>query len=187
MSSANANTVNKIPISQKRDKVVRFHNPKEILFPKVCVICGETAENQIQKTIFGIFEYSKDYKENYTLSIPICSDCSTNVAMKTGYSIKSGKILLFSSLIGLILSLSLYFVFYSWLLSISLIAITIVLPYLNYKAKTKNKLKLEDYLRIRLGGDRASLTFIFSNVNYANYIYKLNLKRESEEKPQGNN
>jgi len=183
---SSANTIKKIPISRKGDKIVIFHNPKEILFPKVCVICGATAENQYQKTFLGIFEYNKDFKENYNLSIPICSDCSTKVAMKTGYSIKSGKILLFSSLIGLILSISLYFVFYSWLLSISLFAISIVLPYLNYKAKTKNKIKFEDYLSIRLGGDRASLTFIFFNVNYANYICELNLERESEENPQEN-
>ena len=103
--------------------------------------------------------------------------------MDTGFSSKSGKLLLISSFIGLILAISLYFVIYSILLSISLITISIVLPYLNYNAKMKKKIRLNDFLNIKLGEDKKSLTFDFFNASYANYINEINLKKESEENP----
>ena len=178
-------TFKKSPLSQVEDKRVNFQNPKQIIFPKVCVICCETAEHQYKKTIFGSFESNKDYKENYTLDIPICSECSTYIKMNTGLSSKSGKLLLVSSLVGFILGIYLYFVLFSLFLSISLIATSIVLPYLNYKAKMKNRIKFDDYLKIGLGADSTSLTFVFFNANYAKYISEINPKRESEENPPG--
>lgn len=183
---SSTNIFKKKILSPIEDKIVNFQNPKEILFPKICIICGATGEYQHKKTIFGTFESNKDYKEDYFLNIPVCFDCSTNLKMDTGYYSKSGKLLLASSLIGLILAISLYFVIYSIMLSISLITISIVLPYLNYIAKMKKKIKLNDLLNIKLGEDKKSLTFDFFNANYANYINELNSKKESEEIPQEN-
>ena len=183
---SSAKVIRKKTQSPVEDKIVNFQNPKDILFPKICVICGATAEYQYKKIIFGTFESNKDYKEDYSLNIPVCFDCSTNLKMDTGYSSKSGKLLLTSSLIGLILAISLYFVIYSILLSISLITISIVLPYLNYNAKMKKKIRLNDFLNIKLGEDKKSLTFDFFNANYANYINEINSKKESEENPQEN-
>ena len=162
-------------------KIVNFIDPKEILFPKICIACGKVAEHQYKKIILGMFKADRDYKQNYSLNLPICFECSENLKMPTGYSSKSGKLLFFSTLIGLPLGISLYFVFYSLFLSISLIAISIVLPFLNYKVKMRKKIKLDDFIKIRLDDNKKLLTFNFFNANYANFIRELNLKKESEE------
>lgn len=164
--------------------MVTFPNPKEILFPKICVVCGADTENHYKKAVFGRFKAGVDYKEDYSLSIPICNECLNDSKMASGYSSKSGKLLLFSSLIGLALGISLFFVFYSIFLSISLIALSIVLPYLNYKAKTRKKIRIDDFLKIRFNNISNSLTFDFSNANFAHFINEINTKKESEESSQ---
>lgn len=162
-------------------KEVNFIDPKEILFPKICIACGKIAEHQYKKTILGTYKVDKDYKLDYSLSLPICFECSEKLKMATGYSSKSGKLLFFSTLIGLPLGISLYFVFYSLFLCMSLIAISIVLPFLNYKAKMRTKIKIDDFIKIRLDDNKKLLTFDFVNANYANFINELNLKEESDE------
>ena len=58
MSSANIfKKKNLLPVE---NKIVNIQNPKDILFPKICIICGATAEYQYKKIIFGIFESNKD-------------------------------------------------------------------------------------------------------------------------------
>jgi len=171
-------------LSPVEDKTVNFQNPEEIQFPKICIVCGATSKYHYEKTIVGRFDSYKDYKEDYSFNIPVCLDCSTNLKINTGLSSKSGKLLLISSLIGIVLAISLYFVFYSIWLSISLIAITIVLPYLNYKAKMKKRIRLGDFLKINLNENNNSLTFNFFNFNYAKYIREINSVKESEENPQ---
>ena len=182
MSSANIIKTKKLPPVE--DKIVNFQNPKEIKFPKICIICGATSEFQYKKTILGRFESNKEYKEDYSFNVPVCLDCSTDLNMNTGISSKSGILLLTSGLIGIILAISLYFVFYSIWLSISIIALTIVLPYLNYKAKMKKKINIDDFLKINLNEEKDSLTINFFNFNYANYIKEINSETESEENPQ---
>ena len=182
MSSANIIKTKKLPPVE--DKIVNFQNPKEIKFPKICIICGATSEYQYKKTILGRFESNKEYKEDYSFDVPVCLDCSTDLNMKTGISSKSGILLLISGLFGVILAISLYFVFYSIFLSISLVTILIVLPYTNYKAKMKKKININDFLKINLNEDKNSLTFNFFNFNYAKYIKEINSEKESEENPQ---
>lgn len=161
--------------------MVTFPNPKEILFPKICVVCGAATENQYKKAIIGRFKAALDYKEDYSLNIPICIECLNNSKIASGYSSKSGKLLLFSSFIGLALGISLFFVIYSIFLSISLITISIVLPYLNYKAKTRKKIKIDNFLKVRLSVDGNSLTFDFFNANFARFVNEINTQMESEE------
>jgi len=182
LSSANIINMKKLPPIE--DKIVNFQNPEEIIFPKICVVCGATSEHHYEKTIVSRFNTYRDYKEDYSFNIPVCLDCSTNLKIKTGMSSKSGKLLLISSLLGIVLAISLYFVFYSIWLSVSLVALTIVLPYLNYKAKMKKRIRLGDYLKINLNENNQSLTFNFFNLNYARYIREINSIEESEENPQ---
>lgn len=164
--------------------IVKFQNNEKIYFPKICIICGIDTENEYNKTIFGTFETSKDHKEDYYFSLPICNECKKVILKERDIFSKKVKILLISSIIGLIFALSIYFLTYSIFLSISLFAIVIIIPYLKYKSKIKYKIRLNNFLKIKLGVDKKTLIFEFFNQNYSKYINEINLKKESSEKIQ---
>jgi hypothetical protein len=161
---------------------------EDILFPKVCVICGTNTENKLKKIFFGTFVPTSEYKEDYIVNIPICKECSDNINMKKGLSSKSGKLILISSLIGLIVSIILYYLTFSIFLSISLFVVSLIIPIVRYMAKIKNKVNLNDYLMISLDKEKKSLKFDFVNEYYANYIDQINLAKDksgiSEENEQ---
>ncbi len=161
-----------------KDGIIKFQNAEQIIFPRICIICGNNTENQYNKTIIGSFELNKDYKEDYYLNLPVCVKCMNNIKIQTGFSNKNGKLILISSLIGLILAIAVYVLTYSIIFGLGLFLTLITISYLNYKAKTKNKVKLKDFLRIKLGEDKKTLTFDFLNKNYAQFIDDINSKKE---------
>ena len=57
-------------------------------FPKICIICGVTTENQYKQNIYGSFVSNKEYKKDYSCNLPICNECVDKVKMKTGISSK---------------------------------------------------------------------------------------------------
>ena len=81
---------------------LEFQNFTEIYFPHICIICRNHADNHIAKNFYGLYTSNKDYKKNYTFSLPVCDSCKNNIEMKTGLSNKSGKLLLMSIFLGLI-------------------------------------------------------------------------------------
>ncbi len=166
------------------NNIVKFQNIDKIYFPKICIICGTDTESEYKKIIFDSFESSKDYKEDYYFNLPICNECQKAILKGRDISSKIVKILLISSIIGLILALSIYFLTYSIFFSISLFVIAIIIPYLKYKSKIKHKIRLDKFLKIKLGTDKKRLIFEFFNQNYAKYIKEINLKNESSEKIQ---
>ncbi|MBY8985462.1 MAG: hypothetical protein KGD65_10360 [Candidatus Lokiarchaeota archaeon] len=181
---SSANTIKK-NVSQKiEDKTIKFQDAEEILFPKVCIICGVTTENQYKQNTYGSFIPNKEYKKDYSCNLPICNECVDKVKMKTGISSKSGQLLLISGIIGLILAIYFYILTYSIFLSISIFTTSIILPYLYYLKKTKSKINLDEFLEVTLSDYSETLIFNFLNPLYANYIKDSNTKNEAVEDAQ---
>jgi len=181
---SSANTIKKNITQKVEDKIIKFEDTEEILFPKICVICGINTENHYKQTIYGSFVSNKEYKKDYVCDLPVCNECVDKVKMKTGISSKSGQLVLVSCIIGLILAITFYNLTYSIFLSISIFAVSIIIPYLNYRKKTSVKIKLEKFLEIRLSSDNETLAFNFLNPIYVNYIREINTKKENAEEAQ---
>ncbi len=181
---SSANTIKK-NISQKvEDRVIKFQDTEEILFPRICVICGINTENQYKQTIYGSFVSNKEYKKDYVCDLPVCNECLDKVNMKTGISSKSGQLVLVSCIIGLISAIIFYYLTYSIFISISIFAASIIIPYMNYRKKTRRKIKLKEFLEVTLSEDSETLIFNFLNPILANFIKECNTKKEDAEVDQ---
>jgi len=167
---------------------LEFQNFSEIYFPHICIICRNHTDKHIAKNIYGSNTLNKDYKKNYTFSLPICDSCRNNIEMKTGLSINSGKLVLISIILGLIAAIILFLTLNSILLGISIFAIFIILSVRNYKNKTKSKIKFDNHLKIRIdikNPDIVELEFfdkeyalVLEEINFS----KLKLRQEREAK-----
>jgi len=157
---------------------LEFQNFSEIYFPHICIICKNHADRNIAKNLYGLHTTNKAYKKNYTFSLPVCDSCRNNIEMKTGFSSKSGKLLLMSTILGLIIAILLFLTLYSILLSISIFAIFIMFPALNYKVKTKSKIKLDDHLKIKINLQNPDIVELeFSDKKYAKTLEEINLRQ----------
>ena len=182
---AHGSAIKKTKAQGFKSNIVEFQVDKEINFPKICIVCGANSEDKYNKTIYGAYRANRDYKEDYNLNLPVCNRCKNNVYMKTGFSSLSFKLILIISLIGIIYAVILYFLTFSIFLSIGIVALSILIPYINYKAKTKNKVKMYNYIKVRLGDDKETLIFTFLNEDYSRYIDEINSKKEiSENNPE---
>ena len=170
------------------DNSIKFNNFKAIYFPHNCIVCGNTAQKQILKKIYGIYTSKYDYKKDYSFSIPVCKQCKTNLEMKTGLKSMSGKLLLISILLGGILSFIAYSFTFSIFLSIGIVVISFVIPFINHKQKTKSKIEFDDFLKIKMNkDDLESVELKFKNEEYAKNLRELNfakLKKEAIEQKE---
>ena len=154
---------------------IDFQVSEDILFPKICLICGNNTEDQYSKTIYGA------NSKNYILGIPVCAKCTKNINIQTGFSSKNGKIILISSIFGLVIGIILYILAYSIFLSISVFVLVLSVSIVKYRSSIKNKVKLNDYLAVRLSRAKGILTFDFLNEYYARHIIEINSKKDSSE------
>jgi len=164
---------------------IKFNNFEEIYFPPNCIGCGDTAQNRFEKHLYGVFTPKYDYKKDYSFSFPVCEQCKTNLQMKTGLKSKSGKLLLISTLLGVIFSLIAFFFTFSLFLSIGIVVILFAIPLINYKQKTNSKVNFDDFLRIKQDKDNTdSVELKFKNEEYAKNLREINfakLKKEEME------
>ncbi|TFG03265.1 MAG: hypothetical protein EU542_02815 [Promethearchaeota archaeon] len=168
----------KIELDNKR---LKFGNFDEIYFPNNCVICGSSTQNRISKHCYGKYISNYDYTKNYFFSIPICDDCLSNLKLKTGLKAKSGKLLLISTIIGFIVSIVLYLLTLSIFLSIGIVLLSFLIPFRNYKNKTKMKLKFDDFLKIYISKDDVNSVFIdLKNEEYARALREINFEKFKE-------
>ncbi|MFW9819215.1 MAG: hypothetical protein ACFFE5_06355 [Candidatus Thorarchaeota archaeon] len=181
-----ADAIKKSKSQEFKSKILEFQVTQDIIFPKICVICGTNTENQLKKIFFGNFVATSDYKEDYIINLPICEDCTKNINMKTGFASNSGILILISSLIGFIVSIILYFLTFSIFLSISLFLVSIILPIIRHSRIMKKKVNFNDYLTINLEKDKNSLKFAFTNEYYASYVDKINSNKEKSEETEEN-
>ena len=179
---------------------LEFQNFSEIYFPHICIICRNQADKHIAKNFYSLYQSNKEYKKNYTFSLPVCDSCRNNMEMKTGLSSKSGKLLLMSIILGLIIASLLFLTLNSIFLSISIFALFTVLTARNYKIKTKSKIKFENHLKIQINPKNPDIVELeFSDKEYAKTLEEINLsqlklkrereakekqEREAKEKPQ---
>ena len=167
---------------------LEFQNFSEIYFPHICIICRNQADKHIAKNFYSLYQSNKEYKKNYTFSLPVCDSCRNNMEMKTGLSSKSGKLLLMSIILGLIIASLLFLTLNSIFLSISIFALFTVLTARNYKIKTKSKIKFENHLKIQINPKNPDIVELeFSDKEYAKTLEEINLsqlklKREREAK-----
>jgi len=157
---------------------------KDILFPKICIVCGSNTEEKHQRIIRGPNVPKKDYTEEYILNVPVCTNCTKDINRKTGISSSTGKLILISSLIGLNIGILIFILTLSIFLALALIALAIAIPLVKHIAQTKKKVKLNDYLLVSLGSDKESLTFDFLNEYYSSYIREINSKKNSSDETE---
>ena len=160
---------------------LEFYNSNEIYFPNSCIVCGEIAENRIKKSVYGLHFSKNGYKKNYFFDLPVCNDCKYNIEMKTGFNSKSGKLFLFSTLLGLFISIIFYILIFSVFFSIGILAISILFPYIHYRGKVKPKINLNDHLKIIINpNDVDSVELKFSNTEYADTVKDINKSKIDE-------
>ncbi len=171
---------------------LEFQNFTEIYFPNICIICRNHADKHIAKNLYGSYTSNKDYKKNYTFSLPVCDSCRNNIEMKTGLSCKSGRLLMLSIILGLIIAILLFLALNSILLSIGIFAIFIIFPARNYKIETKSKIKYDNHLKIKINPQNPDIVELeISDKEYAKALEEINLsqlklrkEREAKEKQE---
>lgn len=161
------------------ENTVEFQDIDEFYLPKNCMICGTETENRIEKSEYGSYTSNKDYKKNYKLKLPVCEDCNSKINLKAG---KSGIILFLGVLLGIILGIIVYYLSYSIILSIAIFTVLFIFPYLKYKAKVRPRIKLSDFLSMKVIPNEEIVQFTFLNKEYAKYVNKINSEKIKAEK-----
>ncbi len=157
---------------------MEFYDVKEIYFPNVCIICGQTTNNTIRRTKLGSYSYMTNSKNDYQFTLPICEKCNNYLKIKTGVFGKEGFKVLFFSILGLITSILVGYFTFSIFIGIAIFSLFFIFPYLNYRAKTQKKIRLDQFLKINIKKDlRNTIQMTFVNQNYADYINEINLKK----------
>ena len=156
------------------ENTVEFQDIEEFYFPKNCMICGDETENRIEKSEYGSYTSTKDYKKDYKFKLPICDECNSKINLKAG---KSGIIFLLSILLGISLGIMVYYITYSIILSVAVFTILFVFPYLNYRAKIRPRIKLSDFLHMKVIPNEELVQFTFINKEYARYVNKINSEK----------
>ncbi len=166
-----------LKFNQDNNKL-EFQNFSEIYFPHICIICRNHADKHIAKNFYGSNTLNKDYKKNYTFSLPVCDSCRNNIEMKTGLSSKSGKLVFLSIIIGLIVAILLFLTLNSIWLGISIFTIFIIFSVRNYKNKTKSKIKFDNHLKIKIDIRNPDIVELeFSDKEYALVLEEINLSK----------
>ena len=161
------------------ENTVRFRDIEEFYLPKNCLICGDETENRIEKSEYGSYTSTKDYKNNYKFKLPICDECNSNINLKAG---KSGIILWLSVIFGIILGIMVYYLTYSIILSVAVFIVLFIFPYLNYRAKIRPRIKLSDFLHMKVIPNENLVQFTFFNNEYARYVNKINSEKIEAER-----
>ncbi|MFX1527959.1 MAG: hypothetical protein ACFFB4_10350 [Promethearchaeota archaeon] len=149
-----------------------------MIFPAICIACGKHTTISLKHYLFGNYTPSKDYKNDYTIALPVCEKCKQYIEMKKGLASKSGKFFLLFSLLGITLSILLYYFLNAIYFSIGVLVISILFPYLNHHRKMRVKIKLYDIVKTNLDSNTNTIKFSFINESYAQYLNELNSKEE---------
>jgi len=161
------------------ENTVKFQGINEFYFPKNCIICSEETENRIEKSEYGSYTSTKDYKKDYKFKLPICDVCNSNINLKAG---KSGIILLLSVILGISLGIIVYYLTYSIILSVAVFIVLFIFPFVNYRAKIRPRIKLSDFLLVKVIPNEELVQFTFFNKDYARYVNKINSEKIEAER-----
>ena len=153
------------------EKKLKFKGIDEVYFPKNCMICGEETENRIENTNLGSFTSTKEYKKDYKIKLPVCNRCDENINLKAG---KNGVILFMGFILGISLGILIFYLTYTILLSIAVFIVLVTFPYLSYRTKIKPRIKLSDFMQMKVIPNEELVLFSFKDKQYANYVYTIN-------------
>jgi len=155
---------------------IKFKNFNKIFFPKICIICGVETENTITKIINGYFIHGFDYKKNYVFNIPVCYSCKQGIEFKTGLiNSKYGIYTLIIILMSIFLASYVNFLSYAIFFSLSIFIIFFILALIYYFKKSKQKIKLEKYIKISIDSHNPNnIEIRFANSEYSKVIKNIN-------------
>ncbi len=156
-------------------KTLEFEDPEKILFPNLCLICGQPTDTKFSKTIHGRFTTKKSYRNNYLFSLPICISCQGKIEINTGLASKYGIIFINSIIISMIFAGIIIFLFTSYIMGLAGAILIISISVILYIKKTRDKIKLEDFIEIKIEEDiKDKIILTFKNTGYYASIEKLN-------------
>ncbi len=161
--------------SENNLKTIEIEEPNEILFPKMCLICGQTTESKFNKKLQGSSISDKSYRNMYHFSLPICISCQRKMNLKTGITTKYGISILFSILSGLIAATLIIYFISSYVMGFAILGLLIAISTIYYLKKTKDKIKLDEYLKIIVRSDeKDTIELAFKNNEYSQFIERIN-------------
>ncbi|MBN1217252.1 MAG: caspase family protein [Candidatus Lokiarchaeota archaeon] len=149
--------------------------PIQILFPRICLICGQTTDSTYQKMLYGRFTIDKLYKNNYTLLLPICTACQSKMNIKKRLLTLYGLVIVISFILGLTISGMMIFFFCSYILGFSIAALLLIVSIIYCYSKIMNAIELKDYTEIHLiSEEKDKIILRFRNIEYLNLVKKIN-------------
>lgn len=163
-----------------KEKTLEFESFEEIYFPNACLACGQITDNRYTKTISGKLDMNYERKE-YNFSLPICKKCNDNITNRNKRIKREKNLLIFLIIIGIILSLIFTFLLTAIIFGIAIFSILLIFPYLRYRKKKNEMIKLEDLIIIQVDNNEKTVKFTLINENYARSIKKLNLKEVNDQ------
>lgn len=113
--------------------------------------------------------------------LPICDQCQREITSDDTKSSKYKKKVIYISILGSILSITISILTYSALFGIALFLISTFFPYINYKCKFggKQSLNLKNFLRIEIKKNGKMIKMKLLNKDYKEYLDKANLKNST--------
>jgi len=167
---------NQVSVKDDKFENIEFKDVNELIFPKICLICGKNTESTYQKTLYSKFIPEKSFRNNYFLSLPICKECLGKIRIKSGFQNMWIKLLPVFGIVGIIIMSIIILSTYSILMGISASFIFFIIPILFYQRAVKDKIKLDKFFKLNLvQGEQDILKISILNKNYASFLKKTNL------------
>ena len=158
-------------------ETLEFLNVEKLYFPKICLICGKPTDNRVNKSIFGNFEWNKGERKDYHLKLSLCKECND----KTYYQkSKELSIVIVPSILGLVGALIFVSLTLSYIMAISIVILSFLIPYLYYRKRASKILHLKKFIKLKTKIPSKSATedilqLKIPNENYKSYLIQLNL------------
>lgn len=160
---------------------IEFYNIERIFFPNKCLICAKDTKHKVKKEFFHDFTSTKRKAKDYHFRLPICKECHKKMRIKKSTELIKMVIPL---VVGIIGSLILYFSTFSWLISLSIFILVMVLGILYFRFRILSRLDLDDFIKFKfkpLKGETLNniVQISFLNKYLTKYLGKLNIERNS--------
>ncbi|TFF99698.1 MAG: ABC transporter ATP-binding protein [Promethearchaeota archaeon] len=163
---------------------IEFYNTNKFYFPKVCLICAKYTENRVQKYYHHDIDYSRSTKKakSYQFQLPICKECHQKIKIQKKLELIK---LLLPLMIGIIGAFVLFFITFSWLISLSFFTVLAVMGVLYLRSRLLSRLQLEDFISLKfrmLKQERLNniVQITFSNKKLVKLLGKINKERNED-------
>jgi len=155
---------------------VEFYKAKDIFFPNICLICGKETKKKFKKSITGTVNSINSQYKIHHFNLPICKKCQDFVKSDINRFSKEKNLILISTLIGGGASIIIGILTFSILFAIILASLSFLIPYINYRIKKNNQIRIEKFIKFQIENNDQKIIITFINENYAEYVMKVNSK-----------